>query len=471
MNAKKTLKHHTTALAVLLCIQDAVAGDYNYQRGAVVDDYVNYTIGGGNIIHPMASNTRPEQLNVGAAWNADLMCGNLDFNASVFNDLKGNAKNSIMSLYNNIVESAKGAVASMPALMLQRANPQLYDMLTNGAYQASLDFNNIKTSCEELGNKMADYTENSWKDLGKKTALNEMLSSSNNVIAKDFQERKETAQTQNNGVNWVGGQKKGGAGQPSIQVNNDAVAAGYNMMQNRTPTDKSSVSKTQCTGRICQVWLNPKQASQWVTDVVGDEITSTCSGGNGTQCGDQKDGTKVGKGLTQKISEETEEVNKNFDKVLQQDTVTDEELESISSSTVKVTRGLLEAIKETPNQSLLVSKLSSEIGLSRALEKALLARRMLITSMREPNITASPNAMKALERSVALLDRDIGQIKLELEMNQLLGTKTALTALQQAANDKLKNAVPNQAESTNKLQNLDKAPKEETENLRRHNVK
>lgn len=473
MNVKETLKHSTIALAVLLCTQNAVAGDYHYQRGAVVDDYVNYTIGGGSVIHPMASNTQPERLNVGVAWNADLMCGNLDFNASVFNDLKGKAKNSITSLYNNIVAAAQGAVASMPALMLQRANPQLYDMLTNGAYQASLDFNNIKTSCEELGNKMADYgASGKWKKLGEANSLKELLAQGKEVVAKKFKESTEQVKQANKGTVWVGGEKKGGVGQQSINPNGDAVKAGYNTSQNRSATDKSSVAKNQCTGRACQVWKTPEEASTWTTDVIGDKTVNTCDNSqNGQKCGDKKAGTKVGKGLTPKIFKEIEEVNKNFDKVLQQDTVTDEELESISSSTVKVTRGLLEAIKESPNSALMTQKLSNEIGVSRALEKALLARRMLITGMREPNIANTEPAMEELEKSLTILDREIGQVKLELEMNQLLGTKTALTALQQAANDKLKNAVPNQAENTNKLQNLDKAPKEKTENLRRHNVK
>lgn len=462
------LRSMVWAVTGLLSTQYAVAGDYNYQHGAIVNDYVNYTIGGGNVIHPMASNTHPERLNVGVAWNSDLMCGNLDFNKSIINDLQGQAKNSIMSLYNNIVSSARGAIASMPALMLQRSNPQLYDMLTNGAYQASLDFSNIKTSCEELGNKMADYAETGWKNLGKKAALSEMLSNNNKVIAKNFQEQKENAQKQNKGISWVGGEKKGGMGQASIQTNKDAVSAGFNMMQNRQVTDKSNISQTQCTGRLCQIWKNPNDASQWVTDVIGDEIVSTCSG----NCGDQKDGTKVGKGLTPKIIQETEEVEKKFNELLNKiEPPTTKDLEDSSSSTVKVTRGLLEAIKESPNQSLLVSKLSSEIGLSRTLEKALLARRMLIASMREPNIAATPNAMKTLERSLTLLDRDIGQVKLELEMNQLLGTKTALIALQQVENDKMKNAIPNKAESLNRLQDLDKSPKENKEIVKRYSVK
>ncbi len=36
--------------------------------------------------------------------------------------------------------------------------PQLYDLLTNGMYQGKLDFNCLKTSCEEMSKVLADHT-------------------------------------------------------------------------------------------------------------------------------------------------------------------------------------------------------------------------------------------------------------------------------------------------------------------------
>ncbi len=39
-----------------------------------------------------------------------------------------------------IVESATGAVMSLPAMMIQRSNPGLYELLSNGVLQARVDF-------------------------------------------------------------------------------------------------------------------------------------------------------------------------------------------------------------------------------------------------------------------------------------------------------------------------------------------
>ncbi len=36
-----------------------------------------------------------------------------------------------------MISSATGAVASLPAMVIQRANPGLYELLTNGTLQAN----------------------------------------------------------------------------------------------------------------------------------------------------------------------------------------------------------------------------------------------------------------------------------------------------------------------------------------------
>lgn len=77
------------------------------------------------------------------------MCGNFDIKTTVKNQLNGITE-GFKDLMSNVIESAKGAVASLPAMVIQRANPQLYDILTNGVYQGRLDFNRLKTSGEAM---------------------------------------------------------------------------------------------------------------------------------------------------------------------------------------------------------------------------------------------------------------------------------------------------------------------------------
>lgn len=43
----------------------------------------------------------------------------------------------------DVIQGATGAVASLPAMVIQRANPGLYDMLTNGVLQANVSFDKV----------------------------------------------------------------------------------------------------------------------------------------------------------------------------------------------------------------------------------------------------------------------------------------------------------------------------------------
>jgi len=52
-----------------------------------------------------------------------------------------------------VVQSATSAVASLPALILQRANPALYNLITNGILQARLDFDRSKGTCRAIGER------------------------------------------------------------------------------------------------------------------------------------------------------------------------------------------------------------------------------------------------------------------------------------------------------------------------------
>ncbi len=57
----------------------------------------------------------------------------------------------------NVIQSATSAVASLPALIIQRADPGLYNLLTNGVLQARLrGSNHSKLTCRAMAEKMAE---------------------------------------------------------------------------------------------------------------------------------------------------------------------------------------------------------------------------------------------------------------------------------------------------------------------------
>lgn len=50
------------------------------------------------------------------------MCGNFDISTTVKNQLNG-LTDGFRNLMSNVISSATGAVASLPAMVIQRANP------------------------------------------------------------------------------------------------------------------------------------------------------------------------------------------------------------------------------------------------------------------------------------------------------------------------------------------------------------
>src|SRR3546814_5748566 len=103
----------------------------------------------------------------------------------------------------SVIQNATSAVASLPALIIQRADPGLYNLLTNGVLQARLDFDRSKLQCRDMAEKMADMAggQMGWNQLAESMALRDAVASSDAVSAI---EQAETSRG-NDGVPWVGG--------------------------------------------------------------------------------------------------------------------------------------------------------------------------------------------------------------------------------------------------------------------------
>ncbi|WP_245853349.1 integrating conjugative element protein [Pasteurella oralis] len=410
----------TVGLLMGICLSQPISAT-SYVQGTVLSDRVFYQIGGGAAIMPPPSRKRPHELAIGVGWKANLMCGNFDFKTTIKNQLNGITE-GFKDLYSNIIQSATGAVASLPAMIIQRANPQLYDILTNGLYQAKLDFDLLKTSCEEMSGRLAD----AWVEGAK-------LENFKDIVTLEFDAKKAKKRVEEDngdkGITWIGGKKKGGKGQEPIKLLEDVISAGFNLSQERSVLEKSAIPETQCDGMMCTEWKTPADAATWVRDVLGDKTISTCE-----NCGVPPKSV-AGTGLAPKIEQESINVMTHFEQVLNSPTLTQEQLGSISSTTVSVTRGLIEALREDPDAPLLAARLSQEVAISRTLEKALVARRMLLAGMREPHVASNTQALEELNRDLTALDREINQVKMEMDLQKELNRNTTLAILNKRAAD------------------------------------
>lgn len=405
----------------------ATGTDYGVDQQGAIADALYYQIGGGSVITPALTRRNTQLLNVRAGWNADLMCGNFDISTTVRNQLNG-VTDGFQDLMGNVMQSATSAVASLPAMIIQRANPQLYDLLTNGVLQGRLDFDKSQLTCRKMAEKMTDYTYGSaWTQSAKAENYQTIASSETDAVRAEKKVEKEAA---SKGKTWVGGQKRGGSGQQPIKLVGDTTKAGYNILNQRSVTDTGSVSGSQCQGELCRVWSKPEDAAKWMTRVVGEQSINVAPDNDASGSSEEKTGSLAGVGLSPLIAEEqgkiisvlTELVNGSIKP-------TDENLSKASGGSLQLTRGVVEALRDEPDAAVLVQRLSGEMALARVMEQALMARRTMLAGAREPNIAAEKEAQTQLNQTTLQLDQELNQLRLELEMRRMLADNASTSVL------------------------------------------
>ena len=396
--------------------------DYGvYHRGSVIGDDVLYSIGGGRAVS-MGPVGQMRSIGVGIGWNSNLICGDMSLTTTLQNQLNGITQ-GFQAIMSNVIQSATAAVASLPALIIQRADPGLYNLLTNGILQARLDFDRSKLTCRAIAERMADMAggQLGWDQLAEGMALKQAVASTDAVSAI---EQAETNRG-NNGVPWVGGDNAGGAGQDAIRVVGDVTRAGYNLLNGRAATDTSPIDITTCGNRLsCQTWASPQAAVDWAIRVLGEQEQRTCESCVKTQ-------TTPGVGLTPLIQEEFETRLEALRDLLNgTNPTTVANLEAAGSGSLPVTRGVIEALREEPDQDILARRLASEVALSSVLEKALLLQRTLLAGRKEPNVAANQLAQQAITHESSLLEQEINNLKTELELRRELANNSPMAIIQ-----------------------------------------
>ncbi|WP_425014553.1 integrating conjugative element protein [Pantoea agglomerans] len=396
-----------------------------------INDGLFYSIGGGSVISPPSTRSNMSRLGLDGGWSSDLMCGNFDLKTTVGNQLNG-VTSGFKDLMGNVIQGATGAVMSMPAMAIQRANPGLYEMLTNGVLQAGLNFDKAQMNCQNMSKKLADYTLGSkWQQAAVSEEYKDIVSSSGgDAVSSDQKLQKATGEE---GVTWVGGQKRGGKGQQAIQPTHDLAKAGYNMMNSLPVTSNGSVGSAGCNGTVCQRYKSSDEAAAAVVKVLGDRSIRTCretsecsSGGADNQPGSTVAGTGFSPVLEDATKTNLEQLGKLVNGQLQPTT---NNLATLKTGSLVVTRGVIQALRDDPDRAALVQRLAGELAMSDTVEAALTMRRMLTTGESEPNAAEQPEAIAEGDRRVDALDRELNALRNEMELRRSISSNSLLTTL------------------------------------------
>jgi hypothetical protein len=204
---------HILAVALVCAATIAAAGVAWAQtrsgvqhQGSVIGDDVLYSIGGGRAVS-MGGAANMHSIGVGVGWNSNLICGDMSITTTLQNQLNG-ITNGFQAIMSSVIQNATAAVASLPALIIQRADPGLYNLLTNGVLQARLDFDRSKLTCRAIANRMADMAggQLGWDQIAEGLVLKRAVQSTDAVSAIEEAEESKG----NEGVPWIGGSNAGG---------------------------------------------------------------------------------------------------------------------------------------------------------------------------------------------------------------------------------------------------------------------
>lgn len=407
-----------------------------------INPAISYEIGGYSK-QPSRKN-RNLPVKAGIEWDNNLMCGNFDTSLSVTNILNG-VTSDLKKLGDDLISSATGLVSNSLWIELARTDPYLYELMQQGKLEALELFSASVASCQEMTNDVINGGgHEDWvKISGYEDWLQESKSGSKDaVLTADTIEKNKG----DNGVTWVNGEKQGGQGQKAIQVERDTIRAGYNLLARRTANDTSPIGSSDSSPAYSAYWKTPKEAEDWITDIVGETDIRTCK-----NCERAK--TKAGRGVYAYLEESQHLTSVKIQSLLEsnQTNYTREQLLSVSAPGLPVTQQVLEALKqENIYQSVMTERLAEEVAVNNLVERLIAARQLLIAGQREAYISDNREASKLIEMKVALLEGEMNLIRQDMELRKATRESVALTLLNRQNARVRPSTVPSNSESNSK---------------------
>ena len=376
-----------------------------------------YVVGGGSPISGAGRRTVTIPIIGGEiGLKSNLSCGaGFDPTVTVSNQLNG-VTDGFHNMMGDMLQNATAAVIALPGAILQRTNPEIYDMLQNGVLQGKVDFKNSLSNCEDMQKIILDSGSpgEAYEAVSESFDWQEQIRTNQGDVIRA--QKKVSEASGNSGSPWYTGEKRGGLGQAPIDSISSAVSVGYNLLLGRVVTETSEVSSEDGSGKpIWEYWKSPGEAARWVTEVVGEVYWRTCVGCDRAE-------SIPGKGLTYFYDDAMKEIEHNLQKVIDGEIpINIENLNRISAPpTLMVRQEIIEAIRLEAeyDQPLLVSRIAGEIALTRTFEQGALAKRMLTTGKMQPDIANSGPAQISIQNAHNQLTDELNILVEEMELRK-----------------------------------------------------
>jgi integrating conjugative element protein (TIGR03755 family) len=383
-----------------------------------------YKLGGGKVIPAPGSGFVNHRITARFKGGFGYSCGEFDFQDNVsemINEIETKARELPIQLQNAIT----AAVAGLPGYLMQKINPNLYNIVTKSLDETAELFRFSYKTCEQMevdmrkgknpyNDFMSVVIANKWKS---KAESGNNISDTKNEISKDPTDP----------ITWLGGKEYGTVNKP-IQINHDLVMAGYNIMLGRVGDVSTDAIPVGALAQqpIVQIWSRPSIAGDWIQDVVGDMVIITAEK-------DVEPESITGEGLRPIVTDLEPLIRDALNVAV--DSYDFSEINEFTSLTLS--NGLVEGLRSMPlgERLIFMERLVSEMAVNEAYERVTLIRQMLLMGLKHPDNVAANISDKTEEyirgKTFSDLDIAVNEIHEILALKRATVNSTALSIINQ----------------------------------------
>jgi integrating conjugative element protein (TIGR03755 family) len=399
-----------------------------------------YNLGGGSAIS-MPPVTRQRNITLGGDTHANLgfTCNGFNPAISVKNYLN-NMGGSVQGMDSDILMSLTAAIGGEAMLLLEKADPELYNYIQNSISSGTDKFNMSLADCNNDLNdvKHGKSPMEDWVSISDSQGwLNYAKAAQQDQPVDANAASKEVTKNQGQyGVPWVHkGQNSGGSkgAQVPIRVIYDVAVAGYNVLVDSTRALDDQSTPPDDSNNLTKYWKKPDEVGLWTELVLGDINISSK---------EADDKTHPGVGLTTILETCPSAANNDLtcaknikqklaDLIAKSGTPSAEELKAVSSNSLMMTPDVIAAIrnKSAEDRAVSINALAEDIAIQNLIDEALLLRRVLIAGSQTKPVQNLAPALTAVKQTIHDLDQDIQNVMFEHDVKQKMTNNTVQTIL------------------------------------------
>jgi integrating conjugative element protein (TIGR03755 family) len=384
--------------------------------------------GGGPAGRALNKSQLPTQLGVSSGIRANYSCSKFDIGLSW-----GNVMNGISNLGSQVNGAVQAGIAALPLYALQRAQPGLYQIFQNYSAKADAMVSASVRSCEEMEAQIAQG-KNPYEDfvkLSKSESWRTKTQNGGDVVQAKLDIAKNE-EGQKNGVRWVFNQPAGGLGSAPLRPIRDLSVAGYNSTLNRPTTTAPNTnfsSGNERATRLVQAFKSADDLATFTTQVLGDQQVYLCSGMSGCPASTS---VTTATGLGPRYDMELDALAPRMESIANGSAnVSFADLNAISAPGMTISPQLVDGLRRLnpETRSMAVTRLSQELAMQRVIDKALVARNVLLTSLSLPEVVAAGEVSATVQTKLDRLTRYIDDMMYEFRIRKEMTGETALAIM------------------------------------------